>query len=437
MQLVTDQPITRRDRWGWYLYDFGSSAYAAVVLLAIYSAYFKDGVVGGERGTQLWGIAVGIAMLITAIISPVLGTIADYAGSKKRFLLFFTTLSVIATGLLFFVQSGNVLLGMTFFIIAEIGYRAAQVFYNGLLPEIADEGEIGRISGTGWAVGSMGGILCLIIVLPLVVVLGEQYPNNLIVRITFPITAIFFALSAVPLFLWLHERATPQRLAPSQLMIGFRQLAATARAARHYREYLKFLLAFIIYHDGVMITLNFASIIGAVLYGFDQTQLIVLIILVQVTNVVGAYLFGIMADRGGSKRALISSIGMMIIVVIPLWFTTTGLAFYLIGAAAGFAMAGIQSVSRTMVSQLAPAGQSAEFYGLFAVAGRSSSFIGPTLFGFVAASATRRYLAQGMGDLAAEQLGIKIAIGTIVLFLTIGGMILLLVNEKKRGNPAE
>lgn len=437
MQLTTHQPITRRDRWGWYLYDFGSSAYAAVVLLAIYSAYFKDGVVGGERGTQLWGIAVGIAMLIVAVISPILGTIADHAGSKKRFLAFFTSISIIATALLFFVQQGDIFLGMFFFIIAEIGYRAAQVFYNGLLPEIAEEGEIGRISGTGWAIGSLGGILCLIIVLPLVVTLGDQYPNNLIVRSTLPITALFFALSAIPLFLWLKERTEPQRLSPAQLTIGFRQLAATARKARHYREYLKFLLSFVIYHDGVMITLNFAAIIGAVLYGFDQTELILLIILVQVTNVAGAYLFGVMADRRGSKRALTISIGMMIVVVIPLWFTSTGMAFYLIGSAAGFAMAGIQSVSRTMVSQLAPAGQSAEFYGLFAVAGRSSSFIGPTLFGIVAASATRRFLAQGMGNLAAEQLGIKVAVGTIILFLVIGGTILLTVNEKKHANVTQ
>lgn len=435
MQLTTNTPATKRDRWGWYLYDFGSSAYAAVVLLAIYSAYFKDGVVGGERGTQLWGIAVGIAMLTVAIISPILGTIADYAGSKKRFLAFFTATSIIATALLFFVQQGDIFIGMFFFIIAETGYRAAQVFYNGLLPEIAEEGEIGRVSGTGWAVGSLGGILCLIIVLPLVVLLGDDYPNNLIVRSTFPITAIFFALSTIPLYLWVTERATPQRLSLSQLTIGFRQLAATARKARHYSEYLKFLLAFIIYHDGVMITLNFAAIIGAVLYDFDQTQLILLIILVQVTNVAGAYLFGVMADRSGSKRALIISISMMIVIVMPLWFTSGAAAFYLIGSAAGFVMAGIQSVSRTMVSQLAPAGQSAEFYGLFAVAGRSSSFIGPTLFGVVAAAATRRYLAQGMGELAAEQLGIKIAVGTIMLFLAIGGAILLTVNEKKGGNP--
>ncbi len=135
MTTVTrESPSTRRERWAWYLYDFGNSAYAAVVLLAIYSAYFQGKVVGGAEGSRLWGLAVGIAMLAVAVTSPVLGAIADFSGVKKRFLLIYTTVSVVFTAALFFVKPGNVLTGVLFFILAEIGYRGAQVFYNALLP---------------------------------------------------------------------------------------------------------------------------------------------------------------------------------------------------------------------------------------------------------------------------------------------------------------
>lgn len=433
MSTVTQSNMTtRKNRWGWYFYDFGSSAYAAVVVLAIYSAYFKDGVVGGAEGTRLWGIAVGIAMLVVAVLSPILGSIADYAGAKKRFLAGFTILSVVFTCLLFFVQKGDIFIGMLFFIVAEIGYRGAQVFYNGLLPEIAEPHEIGRISGNGWAVGSFGGIICLLIVLPLVVVLGDRYENSLVIRSTFVITGVFFALSTLPIFFWLHENSEPKPLQREHLSIGFKRLAATARKARNYREYLKFLLAFVIYHDGVMITLNFAAIIGAVLYGLDQTNLIILIIIVQITNVFGAWQFGILADRWGSKRTLLLSLGMMILFVLPLFFTSSIVSFFLIGAAAGLAMAGIQSVSRTMVSQLSPAGQSAEFFGLFAVAGRSSSFIGPTLYGIVAAEAALRFMSNGVAEATAEQMGQRVAISTIIIFLAVGAAVLMTVNEPEQ-----
>ena len=140
---------SRRERWAWYLYDFGNSAYAAVVLLAIYSAYFKGTVVGGAEGSRLWGIAVGIAMLIVAVTSPVLGTLADFSGAKKRFLFFYTAVTITFCALLFFVQEGDWLTGMLFFILAEIGYRSAQVFYNALLPEIAAPDQIARVSGNG------------------------------------------------------------------------------------------------------------------------------------------------------------------------------------------------------------------------------------------------------------------------------------------------
>ncbi|MEW5829054.1 MAG: MFS transporter, partial [Chloroflexota bacterium] len=207
-QAIARKPARNREHRAWYLYDFGNSAYAAVVVLAVYSAYFKGAVVGGAEGTRLWGISVGIAMLVSAVISPVLGAIADHSASKKKFLFVFSALSWVFTALLFFVTQGDVFTGMLFYILAEIGYRAGQVFYNGLLPEIAAPDEMGRVSSTGWAVGSMGGIVCLLIVLPIILLFGEN--SDVPVRLSMVITAAFFGLLTIPAFLWIRERATPQ-----------------------------------------------------------------------------------------------------------------------------------------------------------------------------------------------------------------------------------
>jgi UMF1 family MFS transporter len=427
---VSEAMSTRRERWAWYLYDFGNSAYAAVVLLAIYSAYFKEEVVGGAEGSRFWGIAVGIAMLFVAITSPILGTIADFSGSKKRFLFFYTAMACLFTATLFFVQKGDVLIGMLFFILAEIGYRSAQVFYNALLPEIAGPEEMGRISGNGWAIGSAGGIICLLLVLPPIVLIG----GALIVRLALVFTGVFFAASALPVFLWLRERAEPQKMPAGEnyLTIALKRLGHTFRAVRKFREFIKFIIAFLVYNDGILMILDFGAILGAVLYGMEQQELIIFMIIVQLASVAGAYLFGLLADDFGGKRSLVVSLLLTIVPVFWLYFSYSRLEFYFIGALAGFALTGVQSVSRTLVGMFSPPGHSAEFYGFFAVTGRTSSFIGPTIFGLLAAEATKWYMnTQQMTALAAEQAGHRVALFSIAAFLLTGLFMLLLVNEKK------
>ena len=436
MTKSTGALATGRERWAWYLYDFGNSAYAAVVLLAVYSAYFQGTVVGGAEGSRLWGIAVGVAMLIVAVTAPILGTIADYSGAKKKFLFGYTVMTCIFTALLFLAEPGRVFIGMAFFILAEIGYRSAQVFYDGLLPEIAAPEEMGRISGNGWAVGTAGGIICLLIVLPMIVLLKVE--GTVVVRSTLVVTAVFFALSAIPLFLWLPERAKKQALPPGEnyLSLAFKRLRKTIGTAKNFREFIKFMVAFLIFNDGIIMALDFAAIIGAVLFGMDQTDLIVFVIIVQITNVIGAYMFGRWVDKFGGKRSLVISILIMIVVIIWMYFNRTQTGFYLIGVVAGFAMAGTQSVSRTMVAMFSPPGQSAEFYGFFAVAGRTSSFIGPTVYGFIAAEAALWYQAQGESITLAEQSGQRLAILSIAVFFAVGLVLLYFVNEEKARDAA-
>lgn len=426
---------TRKVRWAWYLYDFGNSAYAAVVLLAIFSQYYKEGVVdpvlGIGEGSRLWGLAVGIAMLTVAITAPILGSIADYSAFKKRFLFWYTALACVFTSLLFFVGRGDWLLGMILFIFAEIGYRSAQVFYNALLPEIAAPEEMAEVSGNGWAVGSAGGIICLGIVLALI--LTDKSGNGLAVRLAFPITGIFWALSSYPAFAWITEQAEAQPLPAGMTYFSLarQRTGEMFRKVRNYREYLKFIAAFLIYNDGIIMALEFAAIIGAVLYGMPTEALIVFMLMVQGASVIGAYFFGWLAKRITSKQSLLISLVMMTAVVIWMFFNQTLTGFYIIGGIAGFALTGVQSVSRTMAGLFAPPGQSGEFYGVFAIAGRGSSFIGPTVYGFLATGVARRLIASGTNPDLADQMGQKSGILAIAVFLVIGLIVLLAVNEKK------
>lgn len=434
-----NRTLKKRAQWAWYLYDFGNSAYAAVVLLAVYSVYFKEGVVASPEGSALWGLALTIAMLVVAVVAPFLGTIADYSQRKKTFLFAATSISVIFTGLLFFVQKGDIFWGMALFVLAEIGYRSGQVFYNSLLVDVAEPDEVGRVSGNGWAIGSIGGIICLVIVLVLI----QMNPGNtVVVRLSLVITAVYFALFAIPAMLWIKEKKLPQNKAGDKyIKIAVQRLRHTIQSVRDFKEFLKFMVALLIYNDGIIAALDFAAIVGAVLFGVTDVQLIIFVIIVQVTNVIGSYVYAIIGEKVGYKNSLVQSLLLMVLAIVAMMFINSVEAFFIVGAVAGFAMAGVQSISRTLVTAFAPASKVAEFYGFFALAGRTSSIVGPGVMGF-AASGLSAWLMKTLVDSnlvtagnstaisITEQIGHRFAIVSIVIFLLVGLMLLLFVNEE-------
>ena len=440
MAKKSDLKQKRRAQWAWYMYDFGNSAYAAVVLLAVYATYFKEGVVGTAEGSALWGLSLTISMLVVAVISPFLGALADYSGRKKTFLYVMTSIAVVFTALLFLVEKGDIFLGMLFFIIAEIGYRGGQVFYNSLLVDIADEDEIGKVSGMGWAVGSAGGIICLVIVLVLI----QLNPGNtLVVRSSLLITAVYFALSTIPTIFWIKEEHRPQEKGDKGIIgIAIERLKRTISSVKDFKEFLKFMVALLIYNDGIIAALDFAAIIGAVLFGVTSTELIIFVIIVQLTNVIGAWVYGVIGEKIGFKKALVRSLILMLLSVVGMMFVPNKLGFFIVGAVAGYAMAGVQSLSRTLVSVFAPAGRSAEFYGFFSLAGRTSSIIGPGVMGAAATGISlwvmnmlsRAELVSTKDPVAldiSEKIGTRFAIITLILFILVGIMPLLFVDEEK------
>jgi UMF1 family MFS transporter len=430
--LLDQTKAARNARHAWYFYDFGNSAYAAVILLAVFSAYFKNVVVGGAEGTRLWGISVGIAAILVAVISPILGAVADSSRSKKLFLFIFTGISVVFTALLFFVGAGDVVMGMVFFVMAEIGYRGAQVFYDALLVDISTPETIGNISGKGWAIGMLGGVATL-----LIAVVPMQLIGNDFIPYTFLITAFIYAISSLPMYFHVHETSPviPIPNGETLVSVSFKHLGETFRDIRQYKVFLRYMVAFLIYNDGIMMLMDFAAIIGATLFGLDQVQLIIFVIIIHITGALGALAFGKLSDEKSSKRAILISLIILIASLITLFFVKSTLGFFIVGAFAGFSLSGAQAVSRTMVSQLAPAGKTTEFYGFLSVAGRTSTFIGPLVFGTLSYRMYQYYLNLGLAELAAEKAGQYWGIGSIIAFLLIGFAILLSVREVTASKP--
>jgi len=430
--LLEQTKTARQARRAWYLYDFGNSAYAAIILLAVFSAYFKNVVVGGAEGTRMWGIAVGIAAILVALISPILGAIADSSRSKKLFLFVFTGISVIFTALLFFVGKGDTIMAMVFFIMAETGYRGAQVFYDALLVDVSTPETIGYISGKGWAIGMVGGVVTLLIaVVPLQIIGNEFIPY------TFLITAFVYAISSLPMYFRVHETSPviPIPEGETLLSVSFKHLYQTFKDIRNYKVFLRYMIAFLIYNDGIMMLMDFAAIIGATLFGLEQVQLIIFVIIIHITGALGALIFGKLSDEKSSRRSILLSLIILVISLIVLFFIKSTIGFFIIGAFAGFSLSGAQAVSRTMVSQLAPASKTTEFYGFLSVAGRTSTFIGPLVFGTLSYRLHNYYLNRGLTELAAEKAGQYWGVGSIIAFLLIGFLILLSVKEVTASKP--
>ncbi len=425
----------KRQQWAWYFYDFGNSAYAAVILLAVFSKYFVEVVAkdAGLPGTTLWNYAVVIAAVVVAVLSPILGTIADFSKAKKKLLFVFTAISIVFTGLLFFAQAGDVFIAMIFFILAEIGYRAAQVFYDSLLVDISTPENIGKISGIGWAMGMLGGIVCLVLVLIPIQVVG----GALMVRLAFLITALFYLVSAIPVFLAVKQVNEPEPLPAgvSHIRMAFTKLGETFRDVKRYKEFVKYAIAFLIYNDGIMMLMDNAALVAAILFGFQTSELIVLIIILQVAGAAGSFLFGWISNKYSSKQSITYALIMLMAVIGSLYLTDSKTAFYVIGALAGFSLSGVQAVSRTMVSQLSPQSKTTEFYGFLSVAGRTSTAVGPFVFGSTFALMLGWYNNHNFASDIANKNAMYWAIGAVVVFLLVGLYFLLSVRKVTHKEP--
>jgi len=421
--------VPRADIRRWALYDFGSSAFNTLVVTFIYSKFFAEVIAGGgeggaDAGAVLWTQAVSLSAVAVAVLMPFLGAIADYSGRKKHFLVGFASLSILFTGLLFFVGPGQVMLGFVLFVIANVGFEAANVFYNAFLPEVATDKNMGRVSGLGFLLGYMGGLLCLVIALGMVSdrlpggpwLPGGEEAGYLNVRATLLLVMVWFLLFSLPLVFGLKERADRQTASFREYAkIGFTRVSGTIRHIRELREAAKLLVARMIYNDGLVTVIAMAAIYTAAVLNMDDGTFLVIAIALNVAAGLGAYVFGFIDDKiGGKKTLMITLVGLIVAGLMGvLW--TTNVGFWVAATVIGVMMGPNQSASRSLFAKLVPEHKHGEMFGLFAFSGKMSSLFGPMAYGAV-------LLATGDH---------RLAMATIVLFFVVGLGILSFVKEEE------
>ncbi|MDP3682625.1 MAG: MFS transporter, partial [Ignavibacteria bacterium] len=360
----------------WTLFDFANTSYSIIIVTFLYAVYFKQVVNDGNPiGDLYWSLGTSIAMLITAIISPVLGAIADYSAGKKRFLLFFTLQCIIATALLVFVEKGNVLFGLILFIIANVGFEAGLVFYDAFLPEITTPKNYGRVSGYGFGMGYLGSLVCLAIVYPFI------QSNE--IKITFLIAAVFFLIFSLPLFLRLHDTRKNVEVPKSYLKIGFNRVFWTLKHIKNYKNLSLFLLSYFFYIEGVNTVIFFSGNYASTTLHFSNLELLVFFLTVQTTAILGSVVLGIVADSIGQKKTIMISLVIWLMTIILAYFTHQKELFYVVGLLAGIAMGSSQSTSRSLMSKLTPDEKKTELFGFYSFFGKSSAILGPLVFGYI------------------------------------------------------
>ncbi|HEY5648679.1 MAG TPA: MFS transporter [Nitrospiria bacterium] len=375
-------PVSRKEVAAWCLYDFANSAFTTIIVTVAYSVYFTQVVAEGHDPEAWWGRGYAISMILAGLMAPVLGAVSDYSKSRKFFLVGLTIACVIPTALLFFVQAGDIVLGLALFIAANLFYTGALAFYDSFLKDVSTPSSMGRISGFGWSLGYLGGLIALVLIYPLVQG-GFGPENRMAYRMSFPATAVFFLLFSLPTFMFLKERGKrPEKKAGVSLWtVGFRRIGRTFSEIRRFKELVKFFVAFLIYGDGIHTVFVFAAIFATVELGFSPADLIVFFIVMQVSSGLGAFLFGFVTDRIGPKRTILITLVIWMAVIGWAYGVRTQFEFYLVGTLAGMAMGSCQSASRTLLGLFTPSGRSAEFFGFFSMTGKLAAVLGPLVYG--------------------------------------------------------
>ncbi len=400
-----------RDRRGilsWCLFDWANSPFPTIVMTFVIPAYFQRAVVGDvAAATVQWGVMTGLAALAIALLSPILGAIADYGGRRKPWLAVTVLAMAAASALLWLVRpdpdDGLLLLWLV--AIGLVSFELGMVFYNAMLPDLAPAGWIGRVSGWGWGLGYLGGLAGLVLVL-----FGLDMSTAEHVRAAGPVVAIWAVLFAVPLLLFSKDRTSGGH-GLAAVGLGLGALWTTFRQLRRYGLVARFLVARMIYTDGINTIFAFGGLYAAGTFGMALPQVIMFGILLNVTAGAGAFAFGWLDDKIGAKATILLALVGLTAVGIPLLLVQSVGGFWVFGGALGVFVGPAQSASRSLMARLAPSGMETEMFGLFALSGKATAFVGPWLVALV----TAQFASQRVG------------LAVVIPLLVVGGLLLLTV----------
>ncbi len=414
-------PTPTRGLVAWAGYDWANSPFTTLIITFVFSAYFSKGIVGDEvRGAELWGYTASIAGLVIALGSPVLGAIADAGGPRKPWLAVFTAICIVASGLLWYAGPAPEFIAwaMVWVVIATIGFEFGIVFNNAMLPDLAAPERLGRWSGWAWGLGYFGGLSAMVATLFLFVqaetpLLDLDKESAEHVRIVGPLVAVWFVLFAWPMFVFTPDHESTGLGLGEKVSRGLGSLWDTLKRLRDHGNTVRFLIARMIYADGLATVFAFGGIYAADTFGMALEQVIIFGIVLNVTAGIGAFGFAWLDDWFGSKRVIYIGLGGLLVTALGAVVVEDVAWFWVWGSLLGIFVGPTQAASRSMMARLAPAELRTEFFGLYALTGKATAFAGPALVAIViAATESQRW-----------------GLSTVLAFFAIGLLLLFTVRE--------
>ncbi|MGD8323846.1 MAG: MFS transporter [Gammaproteobacteria bacterium] len=412
---------SRRAVWSWALFDFANSPFTTLVITFVYATYFTDVIVSdSNRGTVLWSRAITISAVIIAVLSPVLGALADRGGYRKRFVILFSVICIAATCVLYFIEPGRALEALLFVIIANVAFEFSIVFYNAFLPDIAPPDRIGRVSGIAWGLGFFGGLLSLVVALVALVFpeqpwFGFSTDGGENIRATNLLVAAWFVVFSIPLLIWVREDKS--RISPGGRVIAdsIRQLRSTFEQVGRYRQVVRFLIARLIYNDALVTVFAFGGIYAVGTFGFTVQDALIFGIVVNLAAGVGATAAGYLDDHIGAKRTIVISLVGLIVGSALALLARQEAMLWLAGVLIGIFSGPSQASSRSLMARFVPPDLENEFFGFFAMSGKLTAFAGPALLGVLT------------GWSGSQRVGFSV----VLVFFLLGIVLLLRVDERE------
>ena len=409
----TEQRVRPLEIWAWAMYDFANSGYTTVVLTAIFNAYFVSVVArGAPWATFAWTAALSLSYALVIVTAPLIGAYADLRANKKRLLLYSTAGCVLGTAALALAGPGDLAIAVACVVVSNFFFGTGCDLIAAFLPELARGRNLGKVSGWGWSLGYVGGLVTLGACLAYVSwAQADGQTAAQFVPVTMLITAALFAFASLPTFALLRERAQPQPLASgaSLASAAFMRLAETLRHAALFRDLRRFLVCIVFYQAGVQTVITLAAIYAEQAMGFSTRDTLVLVLVVNVTAALGAFFFGNVQDRLGHVRTIALTLAGWIATVLIAWTADTRPLFWIAANLAGLCLGASQSAGRALVGYLSPKARRAEFFGLWGLATNLSSIFGPITYGAVS------WVSQGNHRLAMLVTGAFFVIGLLIL----------------------
>ena len=425
--------------WGWAMYDWANSAFSTTVMAGFFPIFFKQyWSVGADvnQSTAMLGFGNSIASLFVALMAPLLGAIADRGSLKKKFMIFFAYLGVLMTAGLYLVEKGDWMVAIFVYVMGVIGFSGSNIFYDSLLPSVADESKVDSVSSLGFAMGYLGGglLFLLNVVMTLQPAIFGLADASEAVRWSFVSVAFWWGAFTFITIAWVPEpEIGNNKRQGSFVSDGFNQLYRTFQEIRHLKTVLLFLLSYWFYIDGVDTIIKMAVDYG-ISIGFESNDLIIALLIVQFVGFPAALIFGRLGERWGVRPSIFLAI--VVYIAVTIWGTMMRekYEFYVLAIVIGLVQGGIQALSRSYYSRLIPKNQAAEYYGFYNMLGKFAAIIGPALMAVVGLTMRNVLMPESP---TAEQLievgqdASRWSIASIIVLFVIGGTLLFFVDEEK------